>query len=147
MSKLSVLTLWAALIALPAAAADPYKIDVILPLTGGVAFLGKGEQVAMQLLQKSVNRNGGIQGRDLEFVFYDDQSSPQNAVVLANQVIAKRPVVVIGSAISAICNAMSPLFLKNGPVMSCLSPVINPPAGSYVFTGHTPGVDLSRAVW
>lgn len=143
----SILAFILALAAPLAVAADPVRIDVILPLTGGVAFLGKGEQQALQLLQKSVNRNGGIQGRDLEFVFYDDQSSPQNGVVMSNQVIAKKPMVVIGSAISAICNAMSPLFMKNGPVMYCLSPVINPPAGSFVFTGHTPGVDLSRALW
>jgi branched-chain amino acid transport system substrate-binding protein len=142
-----VAALCAAVSAVPhAIAADPVRIDVILPLTGGVAFLGKGEQQALQLLQKSVNRNGGIQGRDLEFVFYDDQSSPQNGVVLSNQVIAKKPTVVIGSAISAICNAMSPLFVNNGPVMYCLSPVHNPPAGSYVFVGHAPGIDLVRAL-
>jgi len=35
---------------LGAHAADPYKINVILPLTGGAAFLGKGEQQTLQLL-------------------------------------------------------------------------------------------------
>ena len=46
-----------------AQAADTYKINVILPLTGGAAFLGKGEQQALQLLQTSVNQDGGINGQ------------------------------------------------------------------------------------
>src|ERR1039458_10352248 len=44
----------------------PYKINVILPLTGGAAFLGKGEQQTLQLLQSTVNKEGGISGQPLE---------------------------------------------------------------------------------
>jgi branched-chain amino acid transport system substrate-binding protein len=123
----------AALLGPAARAADPYDLDVILPLTGGGAFLGQAEHRSLQILEKLVNGEGGIAGRPLRFVFYDDQTSPQVAVQLAAQVIAKRPAVVIGSALVGLCNAMAPL-MKNGPVMYCLSPGIHPPAGSHVFT-------------
>src|SRR5271154_1865661 len=89
-----------------ARAADPYDVNVILPLTGSASFLGKAEHAALQLAEKWVNDNGGIQGRPLHLVIQDDQSSPQLAVQLASQVIARHPAVLIGSSLVAMCNAM-----------------------------------------
>ena len=43
-----------------AAAADTFDIDVVLPLTGGAAFLGKSEQQALTLYEKVVKDGGGI---------------------------------------------------------------------------------------
>ena len=137
--------LCAGLCALPALAADPYKIDVITSLTGGASFLGKGEQQSLQLLQKSVNKTGGINGRPLELTFYDDQSSPQTAVQLASQLKAKNPAVILGPSIVAMCNAAGAL-MKDGPVMYCLSPGIHPPKGSFVFTSSTSTYDLAKAL-
>jgi branched-chain amino acid transport system substrate-binding protein len=124
-----------------AAADDTHDINVVLPLTGSGSFLGKGEQVALQLAEKVINNTGGVQGRQLRLVFHDDQSSPQTAVQLTNGILASRPAVVIGSALVAMCNAMAPL-MRNGPVMYCLSPGIHPPAGGYVFTGNVSTSDL-----
>jgi hypothetical protein len=95
----SIRSLAATLVCLPIAlaastanAADPYKIDVVTSLTGGASFLGKGEQQSLQLLEKSVNKAGGINGRPLELVFYDDQSSPQVAVQLDAGTVNRRDV-------------------------------------------------------
>ncbi len=126
-------------------AADPYKIDVITSLTGGASFLGKGEQQSLQLLEKSVNKSGGINGRPLELVFYDDQSSPQVAVQLGSQLKAKNPSVILGPSIVAMCNAAGAL-MKDGPVMYCLSPGIHPPKGSFVFASSTSTYDLAKAL-
>jgi branched-chain amino acid transport system substrate-binding protein len=142
---LPIAALCAMLAASPAAAADPYKINVITSLTGGASFLGKGEQASLELLKKSVNKTGGINGRDLEFVYFDDQSSPQIAVQLATQIIASKPPVILGPSIVAMCNAAGAL-MKNGPVMYCLSPGIHPPTGSYVFTSSTSTYDLAKAL-
>jgi len=131
--------------ALPALGADPYKIDVITSLTGGASFLGKGEQQSLELLQKSVNAAGGINGRPLELTFYDDQSSPQTAVQLASQIKAKNPALILGPSIVAMCNAAGAL-MKDGPVMYCLSPGIHPPKGSFVFTSSTSTYDLAKAL-
>jgi len=129
----------------PGRAADPYEINVILPLTGGAAFLGKAEQDALQVAEKVVNGHGGIGGRPLRFNFRDDQSTPQVAVQLASQVVATRPAVVIGSSLVGMCNAMAPL-MENGPVMYCLSPGIHPKPGSYVFTTNVSTHDLATAL-
>ncbi len=128
-----------------AAPADSYKIDVILSLTGNFSFLGKGEQQSSELLQKSVNKDGGINNQPLQFVYYDDESSPQTAVQLASQIKAKNPAVIIGPTIVAMCNAAGAL-MKDGPVMYCLSPGIHPPKGSYVFTSSTSTYDLAKAM-
>ncbi|HLJ18545.1 MAG TPA: ABC transporter substrate-binding protein, partial [Stellaceae bacterium] len=92
-----------------ACAADPYDIHVILPLTGGGSFVGKGQQDSLQALEASVNKGGGIQGRPLHLVFHDDQTSPQIAVQLATGLIAQKPAVILGSSLVAMCNAMAPL--------------------------------------
>ena len=135
----------ATLAGIPARAADDYVINVVLPLSGGASFLGKAEQQSLQLVEKSTNDTGGIQGRPLKFVFQDDQSSPQTAVQLASQVAAGKPTVMIGSSIVAMCNAMAPL-MTNGPVQYCMSPGIHPPAGSYTFTSSVSTHDLGRAL-
>jgi branched-chain amino acid transport system substrate-binding protein len=129
----------------PARAADPYEIHVILPLSGPGAFLGKGEQQALQFAEKAVDAAGGIQGRKLSFVYHDDQTNPQIAVQLANDVLALKPAVIIGSSLVATCRAMTPL-MQNGPVMYCLSPGIHPDAGSYVFTASVSTFDLADSV-
>jgi branched-chain amino acid transport system substrate-binding protein len=126
-------------------AAQSVTIPVVLPLTGGAAFLGQGERTALQIAEKVVNEKGGIAGAPVHFDFHDDQSSPQVAVQLASQVKADKPPIIIGSAIVAMCNAMAPL-MQDGPVMYCLSPGIHPPAGSREFTAFISTHDLARAL-
>jgi len=127
-----------------AVAAEAYAIDVILPLTGGASFLGKGEQQALQVLEKNVNQEGGIGGRQLSFVYHDDQSSPQVAVQLISQILPSHPPLIFGSAIVAMCNAMAPL-VSEGPFTYCFSPGIHPEAGSYVFTSNVSTYDVIAA--
>lgn len=118
-----------------AGAAGTLDIDVILPLTGQAAFLGKEHQLSLRALQDAVNKRGGVHGAQVNFILHDDQSSPQVSVQLANQVLAKHPPIVLGSSLSAFCKAMAPLF-ENGPVMYCMSPAIYPPKGSYVISAN-----------
>ena len=117
-------------------AAEPYKINVILPLTGGASFLGRGEQQALQIFQTLINKDGGINGQPLEFTFYDDQTSPQTSVQMASGIFAAKPAVVLGSSIVAMCNAIAPL-LKDGPFDYCLSPGVHPVAGGYQYSSNT----------
>jgi branched-chain amino acid transport system substrate-binding protein len=131
-----------------ALAADVLEIPVVLPLTGGAAFLGQGERDALKIQETVVNKQGGINGTQIRYVFQDDQSSPQVAVQLANQIAAQHPAVVLGSAIVAMCNAMTPIFAGagEGSVMYCLSPGIHPAAGSRVFTSFISTHDLAIAL-
>lgn len=128
-----------------AGAAEPYDIHVVLPLTGGAAFLGTSEQVALQRAEPLLNKDGGIGGRPVRFVFHDDQTSPQVAVQLVNQVKATKPAIMLGSATVAMCNAMNPLT-RRGPVMFCLSPGFYPEAGSFGFSSSNSTRDLAAAL-
>ena len=122
----------------------PYEINVILPLTGGAAFLGQAEWQTLQTQERFVNARDGIQGRPVHYVVQDDQTSPQLGVQLAGQVLAKHVSVILGSTLVAICRAMAPL-MKDGPVMYCFSPGIHPEEGSYVFTSGVSTRDLAQA--
>src|SRR5258708_26301072 len=88
----------AAVSATPAGAADPYDINVILPLSGNAAFLGKTEQEALQVVETVANKRGGVHGRPVHFTFRDDQSTPQLAVQLASQAVPARPPAALASA-------------------------------------------------
>ncbi|MDF2118673.1 ABC transporter substrate-binding protein [Roseiarcaceae bacterium H3SJ34-1] len=114
-------------------AAEPYRINVLLPLTGGGSFQGKGGQQTLQVLQADINKSGGVNGQPVEFVYHDDQTSPQIAVQLARAVISQKPSVMMGSSLVAMCSAIAPL-LKSGPFDYCMSPGMHPPAGSFQFT-------------
>lgn len=128
----------------PARAAEPYDINVVLPLTGTAAFLGAAEQRSLQQAEKIFTAEGGIAGRPIHFVFHDDQSSPQVAVQLANQIVSSKPAVVLGSATVAMCNAMAPL-MRHGPVLYCFSPGFYPAAGSFAFSSSNATRDLVAA--
>jgi branched-chain amino acid transport system substrate-binding protein len=130
---------------LTAAQAADREINVILPLTGGGAFLGKAEQQALTQFEKAANATGGIHGQPVKFVFHDDQSSPQISVQLANQVKASNPPVILGSALVALCNAMAPL-MKEGPVLYCFSPGIHPVSGSFVHSSSISTKELGAAL-
>ena len=106
----------AAGLSLAVSAASAADIDVILPLTGPGAFLGKAQQTALMRLEQAI-KDGAIKEAPVHFVFHDDQTVPQNGVQLLNEMKAKNPPVIIGSSLVAVCNAMAPIANKNGPVM------------------------------
>ena len=45
------------------------KIGVVLPLTGSVSSFGKSGQNGIMLLEDQVNKSGGINGRNVKFIF------------------------------------------------------------------------------
>jgi branched-chain amino acid transport system substrate-binding protein len=130
---------------LQATAADPYDIDVVLPITGTFAFVGTTHQKELKVLEGIVNKQGGIQGRPVNFIFHDDTSSPETSLQIHNAILAKHPAVVLGSSLGALCQATTPLYLNNGPVNYCFSPVIPTTKGSYVFSASVGGRDLILA--
>ena len=62
---------------LPAAqAAEPIKIGLGMALTGGLSANGKPALLAMQIWKDDVNKKGGLLGRPVELISYDDQTNP-----------------------------------------------------------------------
>jgi branched-chain amino acid transport system substrate-binding protein len=74
--RLAPLIAMAALAAAPAKAADPIKIGFSAELTGGNAGYGKQTLLTEQIWAEDVNSHGGLLGRKVELVYYDDQSNP-----------------------------------------------------------------------
>jgi branched-chain amino acid transport system substrate-binding protein len=56
--------------------ADPIKIGFGMALTGGLSANGKPALLAMQIWKDDVNKKGGLLGRPVELVYYDDQTNP-----------------------------------------------------------------------
>src|ERR1700751_2516334 len=59
-----------------ARAAEPITIGFGMALTGGLAGAGKPALLAMQIWQDDINAKGGLLGRPVKLVYYDDQTSP-----------------------------------------------------------------------
>jgi len=62
----------------PSFAADPIKIGFAMAETGGLAVNGKAALATMQMWADDVNAKGGLLGRQVQLIHYDDQSSPSN---------------------------------------------------------------------
>jgi branched-chain amino acid transport system substrate-binding protein len=62
----------------PAQAADPIKVGFSMALTGGVAPNGRQLLIALEIWRDDINAKGGLLGRPVELVYYDDQSNPSN---------------------------------------------------------------------
>ena len=58
-----------------ARAADPIKIGLGMALTGGLSANGKPALMAIQIWKDDVNKKGGLLGRPVELVYYDDQTN------------------------------------------------------------------------
>ncbi len=59
-----------------AAAADPIKIGVGMSMTGALAGGGRAALLAMRMWAEDVNKRGGLLGRQVQIISYDDQSNP-----------------------------------------------------------------------
>jgi branched-chain amino acid transport system substrate-binding protein len=59
-----------------ARAADPIKIGFSMPLTGSLASTGKAILTAYQMWEQDTNAKGGLLGRPVQLIYYDDQSNP-----------------------------------------------------------------------
>jgi branched-chain amino acid transport system substrate-binding protein len=57
-------------------AVEPITIGFGMGLTGGLAAAGKSALLAMQIWRDDVNAKGGLLGRPVKLVYYDDQSNP-----------------------------------------------------------------------
>ena len=79
--------LWLASAVAPAQAADPVKVGVGLALTGAGASPGKMVLAALEMWRDDVNAKGGLLGRPIELIHYDDQSNPANVPGLYTKLI------------------------------------------------------------
>jgi branched-chain amino acid transport system substrate-binding protein len=122
-------------------AADAIRIGSILSVTGPAAFLGDPELKTLQLYIEKINAAGGVLGRKLELVNYDDGSEASKANGFAKRLIESDQVnVLIGGTTTGATMSMAPLVEKAGiPFISLAGGVIvTDPVKKWIFkTPHT----------
>ena len=130
-----------ALGALNAFAADPIKIGSILSVTGPAAFLGDPELKTLQMYVEDINKKGGVLGRQLQLVHYDDGSDASKANGFAKRLIEDDNVdILVGGTTTGSTMSMAPLVEKAGiPFISLAGAVvIVEPVKKFIFkTPHT----------
>lgn len=137
------ITIWlaalsaAALLALPGiASAQAIKLGAVLSLTGGASFIGEDQRLTLEMLADQLNARGGISGRKVEMIIYDDASDPTKAVAALRRLHEQDNVVaVIGGGISGNSLAMIPFSEKAGvpQLVPAASGLISNPPKEWVF--------------
>ena len=96
------------LVASAAQAAEPITIGFGMGLTGGLAAAGKSALLAMQIWQEDVNTKGGLLGRPVKLIHYDDQSNPATVPGLYTKLldVDKVDLIVSGYGTNLIAPAM-----------------------------------------
>jgi branched-chain amino acid transport system substrate-binding protein len=97
-----------ALAAASARAAEPITIGFGMGLTGGLAAAGKPALLAMQIWQDDANAKGGLLGRPVKLVYYDDQSTPPTVPAIYTKLLEvdKVDLIVSGYGTNLIAPAM-----------------------------------------
>jgi branched-chain amino acid transport system substrate-binding protein len=132
----------AALLALPAVGADEaLRIGAFLSVTGPAAFLGDPEQKTLEMVVDRINASGGVAGRKLVLVVYDDAADAEKARTFAKRLIEQDKVdVIVGGSTTGTTMAAIPLAEQSGtPFVSLAGAVgIVEPVKKWVFkTPHT----------
>ena len=151
--QLALSSLAAALIfsAAPAKAADPIRIGFGMSLTGPLAANGKMSLVAMQIWEDDINARGGLLGRPIKLVYYDDQSSPSQVPGIYAKLldIDKVDLIISGYASTQIAAAMPVAIQKKKLFISLFGTGINetinyPKYFSMIPNGPTPKPAFTR---
>jgi branched-chain amino acid transport system substrate-binding protein len=92
----------------PAKAVEPIKIGFGMALTGPLSANGKMSLLAMKIWEEDVNANGGLLGRPVKLVYYDDQSNPTTVPSIYTKLldIDKVDFIISGYASTQIAAAM-----------------------------------------
>jgi branched-chain amino acid transport system substrate-binding protein len=96
-------------------AAEPIRIGSFLSTTGVMSPMGDPEKKTLEMEVARINTQGGVLGRRLELVFYDDGSVPEKAVVAAKRLIeSDRVDVIIGGSGTPTSLTVLPMMDKAG---------------------------------
>jgi branched-chain amino acid transport system substrate-binding protein len=101
----------------PAKAAEPAKIGFSMALTGGSAVVGKQILAALEIWRDDQNAKGGLLGRPVQLVYYDDQSNPGNVPGIYTKLISVDKVdMVIGPYATNMVAAAMPVIMQHNMV-------------------------------
>lgn len=86
------------------------KIGAIMPMTGQVSLYGTGTVNAIKIAVEEINKAGGINGKQIEFIYEDDEAKPEKSVLAYKKLVNQDKVdVIIGCLTSSCSLAVAPL--------------------------------------
>lgn len=92
----------------------PIKIGAVLDITGAGASLGVPERQTLRMLAEQVNQQGGINGRQVELIIQDNQSTEDAAAQAATELITQEQVdILLGASRTGPSLAMRPIAESN----------------------------------
>ena len=105
----------AAALALPAApaAAQDIRIGFSMAMTGGLGPNGKSALLAQKIWEEDINKKGGLLGRPVKLVYYDDQTNPSTVPGIYSKLldVDKVDLIIGGYATNMLAPAM-PLVMQ-----------------------------------
>jgi branched-chain amino acid transport system substrate-binding protein len=106
----------------PAVAQEPIKIGFSVALTGGLASSGKAHLLSKQIWLEEINARGGLLGRPVRLVYYDDQTNASTVPgIYAKLVDVDKVDLLMGHATNLIVAAMPQIIERKKMVMVLLA--------------------------
>ena len=125
----------------PALAQQTIKVGSVLSVTGPASFLGAPEDKTMRMYVDKINAAGGINGKKIELIIYDDGGDANKARTFATRLVDDDKVVaMVGGSTTGTSMAMIPVFEEAKiPFISFAGAIeVIAPVRKYVFkTPHT----------
>ncbi|MYM73625.1 ABC transporter substrate-binding protein [Duganella sp. FT109W] len=112
-----------------ASAAEPIKIGVAGPFTGGSAPMGVSMRDGVKLAVADINAKGGVLGRQIQLIERDDEAKPERGVQIAQELINKEKVVATVGYINTGVALASQRFYQDAKI-----PVMNNVATGSIIT-------------
>ncbi len=96
---------------------EPIKIGFGMALTGPLAANGKQSLLGAKIWEETVNKNGGLNGRPVKLVYYDDQSNPSTIPGIYTKLLDVDKVdLVTGPYATAMIAPAMPVVMQKGKV-------------------------------
>ena len=106
----------------PLQAQEPIKIGFSVSLTGGLASSGKAHLLSKQIWAEEINAKGGLLGRPVKLVYFDDQTNAANVPGIYSKLMDVDKVdLLMGAATNLIVAAMPHIMARKKMVMVLLA--------------------------
>lgn len=129
-------------------AADTIKVGTIISVTGPASALGEPQLKTLEIYIDKINKEGGILGKKVEWINYDDASDSLKANSFAKRLVENDSVdLIIGGTTTGATMSMVPIVEKAGVPLISLSGavVVVEPVKKWVFkTPHTDRMAAER---
>jgi len=92
---------------------EPIKIGFSMALTGGLAPNGKSALLAQKIWEEDVNAKGGLLGRPVKLIYYDDKSSPAEVPAIYTKLLDIDKVdLIVGPYATALIAPAMPIVIQ-----------------------------------